>query len=291
MRGMDIGRILSGCKRRAGVLRGAAASALLALHPYRTVRVGGRALKLDLRWQHERMYHSFCASGAFFPSVEIDVLCARRLVNQGDIVLDAGANVGFTTLLFCEAGASHVHAIEPDPALYARLQALQSDLIQVYPFAVGDSDGTADLFVSTEHNQGGTANPLMVEKFRSVFGEALKTVPVTTRTLDSLFSDVAFDVMKIDVEGNELLLLKGATEVLSRHTPRVVMIEIYEDFFDEVHGELGNYYQFARRACVHVPTRTLRFLETGEVGGVDTKTHALGPPFYVYVNDEAAYHA
>lgn len=118
-----------------------------------------------------------------------------RLVEPGSICIDAGANVGYMSALMLAAGA-RVTAYEPHPELFAVLQqnAPGADCRNV---ALGSSPGRATLtFPSDFSGNDGTArigNGAGIEVELAMLGDACA------------------DVLKIDVEGYELEVLKGSS--------------------------------------------------------------------------------
>ena len=138
----------------------------------------------------------------------------RAAVRPGATVLDVGANVGAYTLLFARwVGANgRVVAFEPAPEAAAglrrhlELNALSST-VDVQQCAVSGSVGTAR-FACTEANG---ANAIVVGP------GSTDTIEVATVTLDAFCSRnrIVPDVIKIDVEGAELDVLRGARQVLA----------------------------------------------------------------------------
>lgn len=134
------------------------------------------------------------------------------LVPEGGVVWDVGANVGFYSLLAARKAAK-VIAFEPLPEnlsylrRHIELNGLE-DRIEVFPAAASDHDGT-DLFHFVEGNRSeGSLRP---------YG----TLPVRTVRLDSL--NTVPDLIKIDVEGNEYVVLRGLTKTMETHHPSVLV--------------------------------------------------------------------
>jgi len=138
----------------------------------------------------------------------------RAAVRPGATVLDVGANVGAYTLLFARwVGANgKVVAFEPAPEAAAGLRRhLElnelSSTVDVQQCAVSDSAGTAR-FACAEANG---ANAIVVGQ------PGTAAIEVATVTLDAFCSRnrIVPDVIKIDVEGAELDVLRGARQVLA----------------------------------------------------------------------------
>jgi len=163
---------------------------------------------------------------------------AREFVQAGSVVWDVGANVGLLSIAAARRAGNlgAVMAIEPDIWLAALLRksgAMQpptSARIQVIPAAVFDSPTIASFNVAKR----GRASNFLSGAGGSQTGGVRETVSVLTITLDWLLEQgVAPNVLKIDVEGAEGSVLKGAQRVLAEARP-VVLIEVYDDARAEV---------------------------------------------------------
>jgi FkbM family methyltransferase len=141
------------------------------------------------------------------------------LVDPRRAALDVGANRGlYTTHL--RRCARAVFAFEPLPHLARRLGLAYPD-VTVQATALSDAPGTAELRVPGHNFSWAT-----VEAANPLAGTAVTTVQVPCATLDSLdLRDVGF--IKIDVEGHELAVLRGATATLAREAP-TLLVEIEE---------------------------------------------------------------
>lgn len=166
--------------------------------------------------------HFFVHGMRLDPSYEL----ARGLTRRGDTVLDVGANLGFWLMgvaRIAGKGAA-VHAFEPLPLNFDRLVRHLSlndlDWVSCNPTAVGASPGQSTFQRPTGENSG------VGWLSNAVEGGSL-TVGVTT--LDIFRAERGLervDFLKIDVEGAELLVIKGAQTLLgSAHAP-VVMFEV-----------------------------------------------------------------
>ncbi len=152
----------------------------------------------------------------------------RFLTSQlqpGDWAIDAGANVGLVTSpLAAAVGPSGcVWAIEPLPRNLARLQRLKeanglSQLV-ILPLAVGSVVSTERLHLSSLPGGSGSGS------FVAPWGEDA-FVEVATVPLDHLVATQdpgrPLRVVKIDVEGFEAELLKGAAKTFADHRPLVI---------------------------------------------------------------------
>ena len=164
----------------------------------------------------------------------------RRVVRPDDTVFDIGANVGqFTFLLGHVVGREgSVHAFEPVPVTFEALRAaarrnpVPARLV-LNDCALSDVASTVSLFVP-----GGDLTQASMTRHRtsswSAGGATVRTCQgITADSLDDYVSrrgvgDVSF--VKCDVEGAELLVLRGARSLLSRPAPPILLLEVYEEW-------------------------------------------------------------
>lgn len=144
----------------------------------------------------------------------------RNYIHSGDVVCDVGANKGsYLYWLARWCGDGRLVAFEPQPSLARRLSELCATLqfrnVVVEPKAVYSADGELELFVPDGHQPGAS---LLRPSGKFV---ALR-VPVVT--LDGYFdAQTRIAAIKIDVEGAELHVLKGAERILRSYHPLIVV--------------------------------------------------------------------
>lgn len=151
-------------------------------------------------------------------------LLGLAALRSGDIAIDIGAHVGlFSTLFRLGVGPTGaVYAFEPMPDTYRRLlhNVIHNRFTNVVPLplAVADRSGSA-LFHLNPDNEGEC----------SLIGlPGGKTCQVQVTCLDELFGDTLPKrprLMKIDAEGVESAILKGATRFFETHAPDLVICE------------------------------------------------------------------
>ena len=242
----------------------------------------GHLLTLDTRWKHELDYLKYIKQSEVDGPIGMDVWTFSHFVKPGYIVLDAGANIGFTALLAERAGAAEIHCFEPDLRLIERLKAhCQGDKFFVYPMALGDNPCSLQLRLSSQHNQGSTLSDIMIRKFPDVF-QGSESLQVDVRTIDGIFGDKGFDFFKIDVEGAEISVLRGASSMLKSSLPSIIYIETYEEFFEEVHGFLEDYYNFAYRVICDRNGNCRLVPLTIDISQIESKDLYTMPPSYIY---------
>ena len=158
----------------------------------------------------------------------------RRLIKPGVTVYDLGANYGMHTLLFARivGGAGHVYAFEPNPEVFAALQEnLRLNSIQsVTPICKAVSFQTGEAFFDVSQNRA-TGHLTHC---------GLGTYKVDVTSIDEfVFGQHALPpaFLKIDVEGGESGVLKGATKVLERYRPTMT-IELHNPDEDRAVGAI-----------------------------------------------------
>ena len=149
-------------------------------------------------------------------------------VQSGTVCYDVGGHRGFLAGVMLMSGASEVHCFEPNPEnaeQVRRVRDLNSDhSLHVHQMALGDTNGEARFVVMGESSMG----KLESSDFqKDVSGDT--TFPVTIRTLDSLIEEQHLAVpalIKVDVEGAEAAVLKGAQHTIETHHP-LLFIEFH----------------------------------------------------------------
>jgi FkbM family methyltransferase len=156
-----------------------------------------------------------------------------RLINPGDFVIDAGANIGYMSVLAATAGA-HVVAYEPNPALLPILRQNLGGNGDVRPIALGARRHTAVLIPPdpSAHNNG----------LGRLGSEAEPgAVPVEVGTLDDELHGRSVAVLKIDVEGAEQAVLEGAAHALKDGRVRHIIFEDHHGVGSAVMMQLLGY--------------------------------------------------
>lgn len=148
---------------------------------------------------------------------EQEVHLFRQVVRAGDVVVDAGANIGAHTVPLARmvGGAGRVLAYEPIRLTHQLLCANAAinglGCIDCVHAALGSSDGTLmlrDLTMDAEDNYGAVS-----------LAEVAGDVPTPVRRLDSDFHRDRLRFIKIDVEGMEAGVLDGARATIARFHP------------------------------------------------------------------------
>ena len=152
----------------------------------------------------------------------------RRLLGRNEIVpaqvIDVGANIGLFTLWASQAFPdAKLVAVEPNPSVYEALAVntgTLGDRTSTIQKAVGERPGS-ELF-----RPGGPINPARTAGAHFVSEaetSSASDVSVSLMTLDSIAGPSGDTLVKIDVEGFELEVLRGGADLISRPTTLVFM--------------------------------------------------------------------
>jgi FkbM family methyltransferase len=161
------------------------------------------------------------------------------------VILDVGANVGAYSAEILEiAPAARIYCFEPGPANVSRLEASLGTQVTVIPVAVGSKTGSIALY-DYEAGDGSSHASLHPEVFERIHQQPHRSRIVAVTTIDDFVEQHSIDaitLLKIDVEGHELEVLKGATTTIREKKIDVVQFEFNEmnvvtrvflsDFFD-----------------------------------------------------------
>jgi FkbM family methyltransferase len=179
----------------------------------------GLWMQLDIR---ELVQETLLLEGIWEPKTT-RYLCDS--LGPGGVFLDIGANAGYFSLLAsrCVGESGKVLAVEPNPAMAKQLRQNSERNgfanIAIAESACSDSVESRSLYVANASNTG----------LSSLSRDNLawtKSVTVTCTTVDLLVEEYGLhhvDLVKIDVEGAELQVLRGMTTVLTCLRPKIII--------------------------------------------------------------------
>jgi FkbM family methyltransferase len=166
-------------------------------------------------------------SGVWEPQV---TAAFREFLSEGDVCVDVGANIGYFALLASKAvgPTGRVHALEPSTRLYAELEAnLERNRIEnvtTWRVAASDADAEALLYEGAPKNRG--------ESSLTQASDRQNPVVVPTRRIDSLLAAEDLNrlrLVKIDVEGHELEVLRGLTSIFDEGFRPAIVVEVLRE--------------------------------------------------------------
>ncbi len=143
---------------------------------------------------------------------ETEVL--KNQIKKGDVVLDLGANIGFFTLIFAKLVGEEgkVFAFEPDPDNFSLLKKNieingYQNVILVHK-AVSNETGKTRLYLSSE-----ASDHRIYDSY-----DGRKSIEIETTRLDDYFNKYngRIDFIKMDVQGAEWAVIKGASSLLQK---------------------------------------------------------------------------
>jgi FkbM family methyltransferase len=153
-------------------------------------------------------------------------------LHEGSVFLDVGAHIGYFTIKAAPkvGAAGHVLAFEPNPEtlklLYDNVAANGAKNVIVEPMACTDKEETLTFYAAPVQNTGMSS---LSKSNAEVNGVASpKSYVVQGRPIDAVVRQLNLarvDAIKIDVEGAEVLVLRGSVETLRRFHPRLVIEE------------------------------------------------------------------
>lgn len=143
-------------------------------------------------------------------------------VHRGDIVLDAGANVGVFTRRALAAGAGKVIAIEPGPENLECLRRnfareIEAGRVVLYGKGIWDKDDVLRFAI----DPGSSAKDSFLRP-----ADGSRVIQVAVTTVDHMVAELGLarvDFVKMDIEGAEQRAIRGARGTISRFRPRMAI--------------------------------------------------------------------
>lgn len=174
-------------------------------------------------------------------------------------VIDIGTNLGWVALNFARlSGTGKVIGFEPDPFNYSvcktNLELNKLPNLIVFPYGLGEISSQVNMELRTPENRGGN---------RVAPADSSGSVQVHIKRLDDInevTSLPAIHLMKLDVEGYELKVLRGAKSILERHKP-ILFIEVDNDNLND-QGDSAKELVLFLKACGY---QSIRQAETSSV--------------------------
>ena len=177
-------------------------------------------------WQLEMKRHHYRRQIATdrFATDEPEYALLSSLLDEGDWAIDVGANIGHYTKRMSDlvGQAGRVIAFEPVvdtfSLLAANVQNCEFQNVTLLNAAAADATGLAS--ISIPHFENGTLN-----YYEASINDEDQGLSVMTMAIDSLQLDTRVRLLKIDAEGHELAVLRGAINLLRRCKP-ILIVEV-----------------------------------------------------------------
>lgn len=167
----------------------------------------------------------------------------RPYIHTGTTVIDVGSNLGQMAMIFSGlVGADgNVYAIEADPFIY--------HVFRMNLKANGCSNVTALNYAAYDHGDDTVLYPEQDFKALGSYGSygvdptATEGRPIRTMMIDSLTIEQRVSAIKVDIQGCDLIALRGAKATIERHKPAIIF-EFEQDFQPKFGTSLDDYMAF-----------------------------------------------
>jgi FkbM family methyltransferase len=206
---------------------------------------GGKQVTLRFASAQDHIARTMAATGDFY---EAELLAdVRSRLFFPECAVDVGAHVGNHTLYFSMVLGIKTIAFEPNAVTFELLEANVREngvesMCRLRHAAIGASAGRVRAIASSERNSG----------MARVESDAAGDVPLLYLDAE-LQNDVRIDVIKIDVEGWELDVLRGAARVIETHRP-LIYVEASDATYPEVKAFLTEHRYVCWRRFNATPT-------------------------------------
>jgi FkbM family methyltransferase len=186
---------------------------------FRLAHVDASYLSFQLFWRGGEYYEP------------ITRMLLEELLRPGDTFLDIGAHVGFFTVTIgLSSKTTKIIAFEPNPKNFQILEAntAANGLTNVVcePIAISDQEGTGTLYLTESDMSASLMKDFSVEDTKQI---GSKEVP--TASLDGYLQRRQIGgplVIKVDVEGHEPALFRGAAQTIAARKPDIILEVLYE---------------------------------------------------------------
>ena len=187
-------------------------------------------------YEHDLLFHLF-----------------KTIRSKNSTIIDVGANIGNHSIYFGKYLCDKVISIEPSK-LHSNIlkKNLSSNLpeekYEIHQIAVGNETGYVNLVFPSEINLGAAKID------ESADYDNLNSEEVPINKLDNIVHDSNISMLKIDVEGFEINVLKGAKTIIENNLPHIIVEAHDEKYLNEIKKFLIPYnYEILGRFC-YTPT-------------------------------------
>lgn len=214
--------------------------------PYgNVIEIQGSKMYVNVNDEDYRMRKTFEAYASSLVHEKATTELFKKIVKEGDVVVDLGANIGYFTLLAAKlvGQKGKVYAFEPEPKNYYYLQKNiklnNYDYVSAFQRAVSDRNGKTKLYICDYDTGHHTINKYNgIKKYSKGRITKEKSIEIETITLDDFLKGKVnqIDVIKMDVEGAEALALTGMDDILKKNKE----IKMFVEFFPLLIENMGN---------------------------------------------------
>jgi FkbM family methyltransferase len=211
----------------------------------KVLEIQGSKMYIDVHDKDPSMRCTFRAYALRHIHEEHTTELFKKVIREGDVVVDLGANLGYFTLLAAKliGKRGRVYSFEPEPRNYhyllKNIELNGYDNVSAMQKAVSDRSGKVKLYVCAYDSGHHTINQYEgIKAYNPNFaGDKKDFVEVATVTLDEFFEGMKqpISVIKMDVEGAEMLALSGMDRVVRENED----IKMFVEFFPLLIREMG----------------------------------------------------
>ncbi len=157
----------------------------------------------------------------------------KLTATQNPVIFDIGACDGSSIYEFKKLFAdSVIYSFEPYPDAYGRLAKFSEQYSDVhhYNLALSNNDGFMNFFVNKSKATNSLLKPVITNSFVDEHAVPEEKIEVSTKMLDTFLAENKIneiDILKIDVQGGELLVFEGARETLKNKKVKIIYAEIW----------------------------------------------------------------
>ncbi|MGD0465834.1 MAG: FkbM family methyltransferase [Gammaproteobacteria bacterium] len=169
-------------------------------------------------------------------------------------VVEVGANYGYYTLLIAEkiGKSGKLISYEANPDVYKYLiksvamNHFRPPMVTVKNLAVADHKDTAVLVYGFDNIGGGFISNIKDEKANCQNGNGFICHRVATTSLDEDLGNIKIDILRMDAEGSEYFILKGAKKILSNSPNAIIIMEWGQMHFQRVKININDFIELLK---------------------------------------------
>jgi FkbM family methyltransferase len=164
-------------------------------------------------------------------------------LNEHSLFVDIGGHYGAYSLYAANSAGSKVIATEPVPENFSLLsQNIKinklENLIVAHEYAASDINGEAEFNIPWASDSAGF--------YEHPNAATIKKLKVTTRKFDDILKEKKADLIKIDVEGHELSVLKGLIKTLNNNPEAKLIIELNPPLLDKANVDIIEFLEYVK---------------------------------------------
>jgi FkbM family methyltransferase len=157
----------------------------------------------------------------------------KQLATKASIIFDIGANRGDVSAEYLKHfPAATIYAFEPFPGTFQSLQAkfAGNQRLKCFPFAVSSTEGSDTFYVNKNVDTNSLLRPQETGLSSDNQVKNISTIKVDTISLDTFCNQNGIDridILKMDIQGGELNVLKGALRLLENRKVGIIYSEVF----------------------------------------------------------------